>query len=109
MTSSLDSCSSPQKRRTIFRSHRETQIDAIYSASRISGRPITEARDPGQIRPGALAAKLRPDLEKMDGFVSVRDSFGNVPTVGGASIWSIAVSSNSGQFVVSNTPVTITG
>ena len=54
MTSSLDSCSSPQKRRTIFRSHRETQIDAIYSASRISGRPITEARDPGQIRPGAL-------------------------------------------------------
>jgi hypothetical protein len=46
MTSSLDSCSSPQKRRTLCRSHRETQIDAIYSASRISGRPTTKCQRP---------------------------------------------------------------
>jgi hypothetical protein len=45
----------------------------------------------------------------MDGFVSVVDAFGNVATVSASSTWSITITSSNGQFVVTNSPVTITG
>ncbi len=45
----------------------------------------------------------------MDGFVSVVDSFGNNPTVSAGSTWTVTIGSNNGSFVVTNSPVTITG
>jgi hypothetical protein len=45
----------------------------------------------------------------MDANVSVLDSYGNLATVGASSVWSITVGSNNSNFVVTNSPVTITG
>ncbi|MCU1467540.1 MAG: Mucin-22, partial [Actinomycetia bacterium] len=45
----------------------------------------------------------------MDGFVSVMDAFGNVPTVTAGSTWTVTITSSSGSFVVTNSPVAITG
>jgi prepilin-type N-terminal cleavage/methylation domain-containing protein len=63
---------------------------------------------------GGAAGSCSPNVavggnnKYMDGFVSVLDTYGNAAGVG-ASAWTIGVTSNDGDFVVSNSPVTVTG
>jgi hypothetical protein len=45
----------------------------------------------------------------MDGFVSLADLYGNAPTVTPGAVWSVTLTSDDSRFVVTLSPVTITG
>jgi hypothetical protein len=45
----------------------------------------------------------------MDGSVSLGDTYGNAPTVSAGAVWSVTLTSNNTDFVVTLSPVTITG
>jgi hypothetical protein len=45
----------------------------------------------------------------MDGFVSLGDLYGNAPTVAPGAAWSVTLTSDNASFVVTLSPVTITG
>jgi hypothetical protein len=67
------------------------------------------SKNGGSVTAGVCASTAVGNTGFMNGFVSVLDTFGNPATVAPATSWTVALSSNNTHFVVSNSPVVITG